>query len=78
MSVEICIPGVNRKDIKLHMNDTYLNLTAPREDFEYVTAASFCCPVNSKKAQANYTEGRLKICVPLKEDREPIQEVTVS
>lgn len=78
MNVEICIPGVKRDDIKLRMNDNYLNLSAPREDFDYTAAASFCAPVKSKEAQASYQKGLLKICVPLKGALDPSRDVTVS
>ena len=66
MSVEICIPGARRKAIALHMNDNQLSLSAPRADFEYVSSARFCQPVESSQAHATYRKGLLHIDVPLR------------
>ena len=78
MHVEICIPGANRKDIKLRMNDNYIDLAAPRDDFDYAAGAAFCCPVKSKEARADYKDGLLKVVVPLKGALDPTREISVS
>ena len=37
ITIEIHIPGVRKKDINLKMHEDSFNLSALREDFEYVT-----------------------------------------
>jgi HSP20 family molecular chaperone IbpA len=65
--LEICVPGVKKQAINLKIRDDSYSLFAPRDDFDYVSAAAFCCPVNSKKAKASYKDGMLKVTVPLKD-----------
>ena len=53
--------GVVKKDINLKMHEDSFNLTAPREDYEFVTTLSMCCPIDPEKAKAKYENGLLKI-----------------
>jgi len=46
VTLEISLPGVKKKEINIKMHEDSFNLSAPREDFVYVSALSFCCPVN--------------------------------
>ncbi|NIS61432.1 MAG: Hsp20/alpha crystallin family protein [Proteobacteria bacterium] len=78
LNLEISIPGVKKKDINLKMHEDSFNLTAPRENIEYVTALSFCCPVVPEKAKAKYEAGLLKIEIPFKDPMEDAIKVTVS
>jgi HSP20 family molecular chaperone IbpA len=66
LHLEICVPGVKKEAIHLKMRDDSFSLFAARDDFDYVSAAAFCCPVESKKAKASYQDGMLKVKVPLK------------
>jgi len=75
--LDICVPGVKKQAINLKIRDDSYSLLAPRDDFDYVSAAAFCCPVNSKKAKAFYKDGMLKVTVPLKDPMEGAYAVKI-
>jgi HSP20 family protein len=75
--LEICVPGVKKQAINLKVRDDSYSLFAPRDDFDYVSAAAFCCPVNSKKAKASYKDGMLKVTVPLRDPMEGARLVKI-
>lgn len=77
LHLEICVPGVKKDAINLKMRDDSFSLYAPRNDFDYVSTAAFCCPVNSKKAKASYKDGVLKVKVPLKDPMEGAHVVRI-
>ena len=78
LTLEISIPGVKKKDIGLKMHEDSFNLSAPRENIEYVAALSFCCPVKPQAAKAKYESGLLKIEVPVKDPMEDAVKVEVT
>jgi len=78
LNLEICIPGVKKEAINLRMYDDSFSLTAPRDDFDYVTTAAFCCPVNAKAANAQYTDGVLKVSVPFREALKGAHRVSIN
>lgn len=77
LNFEICLPGVKKENINLKMLHDSFTLTAPRDDFEYVTTAAFCCPVNSDAADASYEDGVLKVSVPFKDPMENAHQITI-
>jgi HSP20 family protein len=78
LHLEFTIPGVKREDIKLKLQDDSFFLSALREDTEYVSTGTFCCPVKTADSKATYENGLLKVYIPFKDVWEGAHEVKIS
>lgn len=71
--IEISLGGV-KKDITLKVHDESVYIHTPQDDFEYLTAMGFCCPVKASKDGATFENGILKVVITFKDRMEdPVQ-----
>ena len=77
LNLEISIPGVEKNAIDLRVKEDGFQLIASRDDFDYVTASAFCCPVNAESAKASYEDGTLKVSLDFKDPMEGAYKVSV-
>ncbi|MBD3194498.1 MAG: Hsp20 family protein [Candidatus Lokiarchaeota archaeon] len=65
--MEIELPGVDKDDILLKMNDENIFITGETDVIRYIGSYALCCPIEPKEARAIYKNGLLKIQAPFKE-----------
>jgi HSP20 family molecular chaperone IbpA len=66
MIVEIVLPDVPQKNIKIRLNSRCLILLAISGNIHYTKYMCFRLPVNAEKAIAAYGNGLLRIEMPLR------------
>jgi len=75
--VEVDLPGVKKKDIDLSMHEDIVHVIAEREDLEFHGHLHFPMKVDPKKAAAKFSNGLLRVEVPLIEKRSPPMKIEV-
>lgn len=75
--VEVDLPGVNKEHIDLRMHEDIIHVLAEREDLAFHGHLHFPIKVNPKKAKAKFSNGLLKVEVPVKEKRSPPIKIEV-
>ncbi|WP_255336655.1 Hsp20/alpha crystallin family protein [Methanosarcina sp. KYL-1] len=74
LDIEIDLPGVKKESIELKMVEDGFFIKAKREEtgVEYVGTYAFCCDVVPEKAAAKYSNGKLYVTVPYRENVETV------
>ena len=62
--IEVELPGVRKKDVKLEMTDEGFCVTGERADFIYQVCYSFLHEITLDEAKAKFESGLLTITVP--------------
>ena len=75
--VEIELPGVQKKDIDLRMHEDVVHVVAEREDTVFHGHLHFSLKVNPAEAKAKFSNGVLRVEVPVKEKRTPPIQIEV-
>ncbi len=66
VTVDIDLPGVRAKDVRLQMHDDSLRVRASSGVMEYDTGYQFCCRVDARRARAVLSDGRVTVEVPFR------------
>ncbi|RPJ50230.1 MAG: Hsp20/alpha crystallin family protein [Methanobacteriota archaeon] len=76
--VDIELPGVDKDNISLKINDDSFTIEATKEGVRYVGYYVFCCPVDPDKATAKYTNGLLTVTAPYKQAMAAAKEIAIT
>jgi HSP20 family molecular chaperone IbpA len=74
--IEVELPGVKKKDVKLNMTDEGFCVTGERADFIYQVCYRFLHEITLDEAKAKFDSGLLSIAVPFQKPARP-REVTI-
>jgi len=66
VTVDIDLPGVRSRDVRLNLQEDALQIRATAGDVEYRTDYRFCCAVDPRYATKVLADGRLTVQVPFK------------
>ena len=77
LHLEVELPGVDKNKIELKIKEDGYFIKADRDDIEYVSTGSFCCPMKTENIDARYDNGLLEIDVPFKEIMEDAVTVPI-
>ena len=76
-AVEVELPGVNKEDISLTIDEDVIHVVADRDDFQYHGHLHFPYKVKPKKAKAEFSSGLLKVAIPLRDKRKPATKIEI-
>jgi len=65
------LPGVEKKDIKLHGTETTLTISVDTPHRKYYKEVELPVKVDPKKAKSSYRNGVLEVSLPKKEEEKP-------
>ncbi len=74
--VEVELPGVKKKDLKLQMTEGGFCASGERDDLCYEACYSFVHEIDADEAKAKFDSGLLTITVPFLKPEEP-REITI-
>jgi len=69
--IEVELPGVKKKDVKVSMTDEGFCATGERDDFIYQTCYRFLHEITLDEAKAKFDSGLLAITVPFMKPAKP-------
>ena len=77
LHLEVELPGVDKNAIDFRLKEDGFYLTAHKDDIEFVSTGTFCCPMKSDKIDARYNNGLLEIDIPFKEFMEDAVSIPI-
>jgi HSP20 family molecular chaperone IbpA len=64
-TIDVELPGADKKDIKVEAGENGFCLSAPREDIEYAGCWALSHSINPEGATATFKNGLLRVTIPL-------------
>jgi len=74
--IEVELPGVKKKDVKLEMTEEGFCVSGEREDFIYQACYQFLHEITLNEAKAKFDSGLLTVTVPFQKPVKP-KEITI-
>lgn len=71
VKVVVELPGVDKKDIKLHGTETSLTISVDTADRKYYKEVELPAKVDPKKAKSSYKNGVLEVTLQKQKERKP-------
>jgi HSP20 family protein len=72
-TIDVELPGADKKDIKVEAGENGFCLSAPREDIEYAGCWALSHSINPEGATATFKNGLLRVTIPLAERLEGVK-----
>ena len=72
-TIDVELPGADKKDIKVEAGENGFCLSAPRGDIEYAGCWALSHSINPEGATATFINGLLKVTIPLAERLEGVK-----
>jgi HSP20 family protein len=72
-TIDVELPGADKKDIKVEAGERGFCLSAPREDIEYAGCWALSHSINPEGATATFKNGLLRVTIPLAERLEGVK-----